>query len=66
MNTSDKAFEEWKKNNKGLCMSSSDYANAAWNASRNNAIDEAIRLNGEYSEKPYEVLLHEQLLELKK
>jgi len=38
-----------------------ELAKATWNA----AIDAAIKLNEDYNEKPYEVLLHDQLVELK-
>jgi len=44
MNTSNKAFEEWYK----TCGYSGDYSEAmlsrAWNASRNNAIDDAVKV----------------------
>lgn len=37
-------FEEWRSKNDGLCMSSKEYTEHAWNA----AIDEAVKIANRY------------------
>ena len=37
-------FKEWQEINDGLCMSSREYAEAAWNASREQAMNECVEV----------------------
>ena len=43
-------FKEWQEINDGLCMSSREYAEAAWNASREQAINECVEVVAELVE----------------